>query len=421
MAVHARHREEQVEVLDLAGPGPAGTEHLDTGGPGTGAVVLLAIVAAAALWLLGGAATGGDVGDEGAPPTPTTAPVPPTSVPGLAARTGTDLDLLVGVVTPAGEPARVLRWSSDEAVPLVEPTVHLWTVAADVSGRWLAGVGPTPATGLGPVLWVGRAGEALEPVALEPVDLEARASAWHDTRPGLLAWTSRGPDGSSRITVLDLSGPTAFRRTLPVGDDLRLQRWGDWGFALTTSGRTSTTTLLGPDGTPVGTAPGLPGGWLTRLGLLVTDPDSPLGGVAVLAADGSTSRLAAARFAELAWDVAVAPDGERAAVHLVRGEPGGATEGRIVVVDAAGAVLDEADDVRGFAALAWSTDGERLLFARQAPGRTPEVVLHDPDTGTEVAVPLPELSAARDTITALAAVAPAGAAGPGLAPEGEHP
>lgn len=136
----------------------------------------------------------------------------------------------------------------------------------DASGQWLAGVtelAESPGGELRRVLWAGRVGSSPKPLAIG-----IGSYAWHDSAPGLLAWTE---EADQELTTLSLEGPESSLTTIsPVvaGD---VAGWGDWGFALMTTGFDFVTAVLDPSGTVVEPAlSGRFGGQLSTGELLLT-------------------------------------------------------------------------------------------------------------------------------------------------------
>jgi hypothetical protein len=386
-------------LLDTGSPEDASatTDRVATGRPrpATVAVVIAAVVGVA--WLV----LGGEPAE--APPEPPPVPAPTSVVPAppptlgeLAERSAA---LAVAVTSPQGDPGRVLWWRQDDAEPVVDETIDLRQVRFDATGRWVAGLGLAPRTGGGSVLWAGPVGGTLE-----PVEVGVRGYAWHDTRPGHLAWTSPAPGGTSALVTVNLASNGPHRRARGVDSDYRLRHWGDWGFALTSPNRAFRTTVLDAAGrVQAAQEIGLAVGWVPGGGVALSSRE-PDRAVQLLGADGRWWPAPWAHRGEQITHVAVAPDGRWAAAHLVSTDQrdpavGG---GRILLLRD-GEPVDEIADVGGSAVPAWSPDGTFLVFARQdRDGSAATVVLWERATGEAVTLTVPGLRPSRDRIEALA-------------------
>jgi hypothetical protein len=102
---------------------------------------------------------------------------------------------------------------------------------------------------------------------LRPVAAGVTSHAWHDTESGRLAYTTRS-NGKWSLWELDATGSSALVASEASGEG-RLITWGEWGYAIQTSG--PQVRLLTRDGAlkdvHPGTAFGSDGsGWIAVAG-----------------------------------------------------------------------------------------------------------------------------------------------------------
>jgi hypothetical protein len=391
-----------IELVDSDAPAPTGRpEQIGTGPGRTGTVVALVLVVVVLVVVL---VSGGDGGQASTPPEEQPSPEPPASLPvaeaptlaQLAARP--DAELLLAIGSTRGDVGRVLQWGPTDEVPVTLDVGDLRGVRFDRSGRWVAGVGLAPRTGGGAILWAGPVG-----AELEPVQIGVRGYAWHDSRDGLLAWSALTATGEGSLLSLNLEAASPHRRSRTLGAEYRLRHWGDWGYALAATGRSLRTTVLDPAGGVLAEQEaGFTAGWIPGAGLTISSLEPPREVSARSEETGFWLPLDWAAGDDFAWDVALDHEGRRAAVHLASGHPRlGQPDGRIVVVDDSGTVLLEITEIRSWAAMSWTPDGETLVFVRQSPGAPIDVVLVDVATGEQTLVPIDGLDARHDRVEAV--------------------
>ncbi len=110
-------------------------------------------------------------------------------------------------------------------------------VTIDQSGQWFAVGGQTP-DGKG-LLLVG------SELNLTPLSTTTSSFAWHDSRPGMLSFIERDPEGGWQLKVSEMGARTRVIVSVeePLGD---IAAWGDWGWALQTS--SDSITILDESG-----------------------------------------------------------------------------------------------------------------------------------------------------------------------------
>lgn len=260
----------------------------------------------------------------------------------------------------------------------------------DVSGQWLAGVSETSQ---GNVLWAGRVGSPAEPLAAG-----VRGYAWHDSTPGVLAWSDT--DGRALTTLaLDTQARTPVR--VDAEAEGGVEGWGDWGFALMRTGLEHTVAVLDADGALVDASlSGRLGGHLPSGELLVS------GGLDGAVAFDPSTGLAR----ELTWLTAgrhirstAISDDPSAAIMMI--DPGrsrpAAQQGEIMLVaDGLVAVLARTPAPTD---VAWSAEDEVVVFAEQATeaaGGDGRIRVVD-GSGMVGAVRIPDLFRGREWVAAL--------------------
>lgn len=251
----------------------------------------------------------------------------------------------------------VLLTIDPDAGSSVTPLPDLSRFEFDATGAWLAGLSVTRWGDQRRVLSGGPAGRSLEPLAFDVM-----AFAWHDTEPGLIAFS--GPDRNS-VSVMDLTRNEPARTVaLPV--EGVVGGWGDWGFAVETS--SPTTAIVAPDGMLL--HDGIPGAYRG------TSPDGRLvmrgrrRGVsfAVDPVNGRTDRLDSLRTDAFVWRIVDAGGSDRAVAYVSRSAlRGDRYRGSIYSIDAGGR-LDHVGAVYAIADVDISADATIAIFAQRAKG-----------------------------------------------------
>lgn len=201
------------------------------------------------------------------PPVDTKPSTPPASLPSALTELGEPLsdaipgfsDQIVMLSTPP-EHFSVVRWSPSESTPTVVLSMDRLAehgcspVGLDVSGNWFARIQRDSTLVVHRVL--DTPGESFQS---EAIGLNVASVAWHESRPGSVAWVScaRSGSGPSFLYALDVSDPTAepvsirtFQQDCQNG--IQLETWSDAGALITesTDGR-SDQVLIGSDGAVV--------------------------------------------------------------------------------------------------------------------------------------------------------------------------
>ncbi len=374
---------------------------------------LAAAVGAIAVLVVGAVLVTGD--DPGAPPTeevrPTTAPslpaapAPPavridadaTELPAgaradLTALAGLSVPLELVITSPTSSEAWLVSVPRPEEVR-VTAFPRLSDLAFDASGRWLAGVSFTRQGEQRRVLWAGEVGGALEPVAVG-----IRSFAWHDAVSGLIAWTE---PGDPTLVSLDL-GSTGSTRHVDLPAAGILQGWGDWGFALQSSPRRFTTSIVSPDGEPVVVDhPGRFAAHLPGSGVLVS---GDFGRPEVIDIDSGVVRpVEGLESGDLVWSVAPVSGGHR--VLVVPGLGGARTPGTLVALD--GTTATDIATTPAITDLAPTPDGDGVVLANQATAGDAargSIAVYAEDGPSEALVP--DLFDGREWVLALASRRP---------------
>ena len=193
---------------------------------------------------------------------------------------------LASFSTPGGtaNDFEVLAWEPNEPEPQVLYTVEDGQLAVfDRTASYLLTMGTATTLDSGLVLWAG-------PVDRQPAPLAVRVNgaAWHDERPGWLAWVEFAADGSPHLWTLDLAEESGHRQRVAELDASGwLLAWGDWGFAI---GRALpdriVSHIIDPDGSPIVEVDGLVATSLED-GRLVALPVGPAEDAYVVQPDGS--------------------------------------------------------------------------------------------------------------------------------------
>jgi len=201
------------------------------------------------------------------PPADTNPSPPPDSLPSALTELGKPLsdaisgfsDQIVMLSTPP-ERFSVTRWSPSESTPTVVLSMDRLAehgcspVGLDVSGNWFARIQRDNTLIVHRVL--DSPGESYRS---EAIGLNVASVAWHESRPGSVAWIScaRSGSGPSTLYALDVADPTSepvsirtFQQDCQGG--IWLEGWSDDGALITesTDGR-SDQTLIGSDGAVV--------------------------------------------------------------------------------------------------------------------------------------------------------------------------
>ncbi|HEU4321031.1 MAG TPA: hypothetical protein VFS66_13245 [Acidimicrobiia bacterium] len=216
-------------------------------------------------------------------------------------------DALVGLSwTNDDELLRVL-WPNSRGA--VSGTLNAGLVAGagetafDVSGYFLAVVGPDPDTGE-PRLLIGRH------TGLQPAPGVVTSFAWHDNEPGMLSYTTNTGDGGSLWRVVSNFSPVEIASFGSPGWEVAA--WGDWGYAMQAGDE---VLLLTPDAEIKATRPGRALGSSRDGWILVASDELELvsagGGVQRL--DIPPDRMGTIDFASFA------PNGESVAIAGSRG------------------------------------------------------------------------------------------------------
>ncbi len=248
-------------------------------------------------------------------------------------------------------------------------------VQFDRSGRLVAGIAPSEEA-RGGVLTVGP-----PEGPFEHLGDGVRSFAWHDRRPGSLAFvTPWGPVGLINIWE---QGANSRERAIEGG---LMHRFGDWGYAVTRPDPTRRADLYDASGRFGHQVPGYsagtgPGGYLVFTPQV---PDrSPQQGRAEAFGytdEGESFDIPWLQEGELPYAIEAAPDGRRYAVHL-----GGTFEsglGEVLIVRFDGTIEARISQAATPPASAWSPDGRYLAVARRAQAGGLEIGFYDLEAET---------------------------------------
>ncbi|MEO1060772.1 MAG: hypothetical protein AAFZ07_05090 [Actinomycetota bacterium] len=370
------------------------------------APVGLAAIALAALAVLAGRTTDDPLADAEPVATTTTTteapaggaePSPPTvsTDTALSAAAVTDLGAVAAlgvpleliVTSPTSDEARLVSIGDDREISVVA-LPRLSDLTFDASGNWLAGVSYSRHGEQRRILWVGRVGEGLEPVAVG-----FRSFAWHDTSPGVVAWVD---SGSRTVTSLALGAEASPRRTeLPAGG--LLKGWGDWGYALQSSPRTRTTTIVDEQGRLVVLdQPGRFAAHLPGRGVVISGAS---GGPVIVDEDRGTVRAIEGLEAdEIVWSATTSALGE----HLLVVDGSQRTAGAGTLVSLARDGVDDLATTPAVTDLAVTPEGDRIVLVNQAvpDGSEPGTIAVLAD-GEVVEAPVPDFFRGREWVTAI--------------------
>jgi hypothetical protein len=311
----------------------------------------------------------------------TTTTLPPTEPLGTTPVPLSDLvpgftDTILLLTTPVDE-FNVARWPSAQTAPEVAVEIdrddsHFtggWPIGLDASGSWFAQILGDGVLTVHPVPHDGRA----QPPR-EAVGLRVGSAAWHNTKPGQLAWLTcaRSSPGPAIVTTLDLTDPNSEPVRLSSIPEVCASDWDEGVFlegwddeilvvALPWDGRAEPILIDVDEG-----------------GIFI-GPDKP---VLIESVDGRYYQpVPGTAESELIVDTAWSPDGSLVAVNITPEFDRTASLVRIVDT-ATGAVVNERDGGgSGVISMTWSTDSRFLLYTTLRssfkPGLPGPLVIHD--------------------------------------------
>jgi len=355
--------------LDGVAPSTAGNESAAPAERfGVGAIVGIVFVAIVGLWAI--QATGGSEAATAptiaAEPTSTPEPAPTTVAVGPeAAVLGELAGLTLFVTQHDGGPPQRLRSTDRGQLAVTDDLDGLRDFSVDVSGEWFAAVSDSTTLRGAQVLWVGTLDEAPQPVGVE-----VRGYAWHDTEPGMIAFVTGRPGAEgARMVSVDLR--RAQPRTVELGTtDGWLHSWGDWGHTMRSQRVGSHLDLHDADGN------------------LVSDP--------YVIAPGESEPTIVPWLADFqhVWNLAASPN-PSAPMVAVQATNFDDDRHEVVVVDVAGQpeVIARIPSVGGSAALAWTPDGDALFFVREDHRTQTDLVIYEPAADATEIIALPALRA----------------------------
>lgn len=263
------------------------------------------------------------------------------------------------VLSPRTGDGSVLLTIDPDAGSSVTPLPDLSRFEFDDTGEWLAGLSVTRWGDRRRVLWAGPAGGPMEPLAFDILTF-----AWHADQPGVIAFT--GTDRTA-VSVMDLNrNEPAATFTLPVQG--RIRGWGNWGFAVETSPRASTTAIVGTEGSVL--IDGLPGRFRGTLhdGRIVLSGRRHMLPFAVDPSTAQITPIDGVEPSDFVWRIADAEGSDRAvAIVSHSGLEGARFDGSVYSIDAGGK-LDHVGEVYAFTDVDISADGTIAIFAQQADG-----------------------------------------------------
>ncbi|MEM9130837.1 MAG: hypothetical protein AAGE88_00745 [Actinomycetota bacterium] len=397
--------ESDVELLESsAGPATPSYQRVATSTPRAVMVGLGLVLVGVVGWLIISALDGGDAT---APPT-TAPPAPTTTAPIETERQTTTSQTVVVpgravlnavVSSPTGGGAWLVTVGENGASDVVD-LPDLTEFSFDASGQWVAGIGVGIRRDRLLTLWVGRVG-----MPMEPISGDIASYAWHDERPGELAWTDvdRGEVRTLDLTTgVDLTGDVdAAVVTRGLETSGRLRGWGDWGFAVETWAGGTMTAVVDPDGVVLEDLPGEFRGRLADGDLVfIGDASAPV------RYSPSTDATAPVPWLADGDDVSrllVAADGLSTVAFVLR-------DGRTSAPSAAEVVVVSADDtvtvglVEGDTSIALDDDGAIALVDQDPSGRSDEpsrfTLLVNGAAGWSA--PVPDVFMGREWVVALA-------------------
>ncbi len=254
----------------------------------------------------------------------------------------------------------------------------------DRSGRLLAGIAPSEAA-RGGILSVGP-----PEGPFEPLTDGVRSFAWHDRRPGSLAYVS--PWGPVGLLNTWEEGVRSRERAIEGG---LMHRFGDWGYAVTQPGPIRRADLYDASGRfdqrVTGYSAGIgPGDYLVFTAQAPVRSLERAGTEAFgYTPEGEPFDVPWLQEGQLPYAIEAAPDGRRYAVHL-----GGAYEtglGEVLVTRPDGSIEAKIPRAAIPAASAWSRNGRYLAVARRDPAGELEIGFYDLENQTLDVAPVPEI------------------------------
>lgn len=293
-------------------------------------------------------------------------------------------DRIVLLATPP-ESFEIIRWLPSEQETEIALSFDRLVaygkspVGLDASGAWFADLGNEG------VLTVHSVPEPRDPAfEREVVGLAVGSAAWHDSRPGLLAWIACGRPESSPPTLatLDLSDPEAEPVVVRIfeascsewRETVSLERWDDGGFLVANAGSDSSGyVLFGSDGAATDLASASPA--------LINDADGRVRPVVPGLAAGEP-------FADAAWS----PDGTLAAVIIDEHWDNDAPRLRVTGVETEQTITEVEEHGAIIFTMAWSTDSRFLLYELwDFETETGALVFYDTATNATVRTPLSQI------------------------------
>lgn len=394
--------ESDVELLESSDGPPAPEFHrVATSTPRTVVALLGAVVVGAVAWLI---ASSIDAEPESAAPT-TVAPA--TTIPDVEAggdaegETTTsqtivaadDVVLNAVVSSPTGGGAWLVTMGDNGRSDVVD-LPDLADFSFDSSGEWIAGIAMGTRLDRPLTLWAGRVGTPMEPIAVD-----VASYAWHDERPGELAWTDVD---RSEVVSLDLrQGLDAEVTTRQLETAGRLRGWGSWGYAIETWADGHRTAVVDPDGVVLEDLVGQFRGRLADGDLVVAGgPPSP---VRYSPSTDSSSPVSWLNGGDDVSSLIVTPDGDSTVAFVVRGnEAPRPSSGEVLVVSAEEVITVGLLD--GSTTIALDDDGTIALVDQDPsgqgdePGRFTLLV----DGAAAWSSPVPDVFLGREWVVALA-------------------
>lgn len=316
----------------------------------------------------------------------------------------------------------VLRWLPSESAPAT--MLALGDAgggrnrSVDASGRWFLEIRGTSTLDI----FILNDGNARSHEPRRPSGAAAGAetwsAAWHDTRPGRLAWLvcpRDAPPSSTELRTADLGDLRAEPSALTL-TDLRcedrgvwLVRWGEWGLLLhATEPSGIVQVLLDSEGRQLAkTRPGPDGEWFVGVGpentTVWTQGRRRSGSSSFLLTGGEPARRPVPGLAhgERLEGALASPDGSLLAL-VPDLAVGAGSAVRVVEVDTGNVVADIEESTSRVNRVVWSTDSRFLVYERRPgvatnrPGAPQHVqlVVYDTETAAAVALPLSGYAAA---------------------------
>lgn len=398
------------------------------GGPPRPVIAGLVAVVAAAAVLLGSpdapssqrseeiAADLASITDELTPPGLQAGAPAPGSLAAALGETVPGFGDTITIVIQRPDGGEVLRWLPSESAPAsilaVDDEDGGRGRSIDASGRWFMELRTQDTLAVYTVADGNPRSHEPRPVSGLVGSIEAWSAAWHDSRPGSLAWiecTSEPTAPSVMIQIAQLgesrAAPIRARSlplpAIPCDRGVELASWGEWGTLLhVADGAGIAQVLVDGNGTLsaqathdssarfVGVGPGGATAWAEMV--------AGAGATAYLVGPrGERAPLPGIAPGEEVERVLSAPDGSRLALVVARTS----TTGSIVrIVDAAtGAVVAEIPESGPWLdSMVWSSDGRFLVYerwpvvppSRRGVPEQVELLVYDTIAATAVAIPL---------------------------------